>query len=142
MRRCKQEVDEKAEVSMSPLIDCVFLLLIFFLVATMMKKQDRDIDISLPESDSAEELLPDDDQIVIGISAEGEFYYQGAPVSLTQLHYELRQVAFEDTEQFVRLDADAEAPLHHVVQVLDMCQFDNLANVGIRTYDEQYNRRH
>ena len=47
------EDEDKVEVSMSPLIDCVFLLLIFLLVATMSKKADKDVDIRLPESKSS-----------------------------------------------------------------------------------------
>ena len=66
--------NEAAEVSMSPLIDCVFLLLIFFLVSTMTKKENRDIDITLPQSNSAEKLLPNDDEIVIGVDAEGNLF--------------------------------------------------------------------
>ncbi len=53
--------EEQAEVSMSPLIDCVFLLLIFFLVATMSKKVNKDVDIRLPESNSAVKRLATDD---------------------------------------------------------------------------------
>jgi len=56
-------VDEDAEVALSPLIDCVFLLLIFFLVATTFKQDDKDIDITPPESRSARRLLPDSDTL-------------------------------------------------------------------------------
>ena len=136
-----REEEDQAEVSMSPLIDCVFLLLIFFLVSTMTKKENRDIDISLPESISAERLLPSDDHLVIGIDAEGDVYYDGETTTLTQLHSDLRQVAVDNPEQYIRLDADEDTPLYKVVEILDLCQFNNLGNVGIRTYDEHYNRQ-
>ena len=130
-----------AEVSMGPLIDCVFLLLIFFLVATMMKKEDRDINILPPESSSAVKLPPDDDQVVVGIDFDGEVYWMGSPVSRTDLHERLKTQSIEDPERRIRLDADAEAPFESVVEVLDLCQFRGLSNVGIRTYDEKYNTR-
>jgi len=41
----------------------------------------------------------------------------------------------------IRLDVDKEAPTIRVIEVLDLCQFNQLKNVGIRTYDEYYNRR-
>lgn len=132
---------ESAEVSMSPLIDCVFLLLIFFLVSTMTKKEDRDIDITLPQSTSAEKLKPSDDEIVIGVSAEGELYSNGRLTSIMRLHMDLREIALLNPEQHVRLDSDELTPLHRVVEVLDLCQFNNLKNVKIRTYDDHYNRR-
>ena len=54
--------EDEPEVSMSPLIDCVFLLLIFFLVSTMTKVKNRDISVDLPTSESAIKLKPDDKQ--------------------------------------------------------------------------------
>jgi biopolymer transport protein ExbD len=129
------------EVSMGPLIDCVFLLLIFFLVSTMFKKENRDIDIVPPESESAVKLPPDDRQLVIGVTATGEVYWQGVPVTRTDLHFRLRTQAEEDPERRIRLDADADAPFELVVEMLDLCQFRGLPNVGIRTYDDRYNTR-
>ena len=126
---------------MGPLIDCVFLLLIFFLVATMLKKEDRDIDIIPPESESAVKLPPDDDQCVVGIDDNGEVYWQGDEVSRTDLHERLRTLAVDNPDCRVRIDADAEAPFEDVVEVLDICQFRGLGNVGIRTYDDRYNTR-
>ena len=127
------------EVSMGPLIDCVFLLLIFFLVSTMVKKENRDINIVPPDSDSAVKLPPDDKQVVVGITSEGEVFWQGVPVSRTDLHARLRAQAVEDLEKRIRLDADADAPFELVVEMLDLCQFRGLSNIGIRTYDEKYN---
>lgn len=47
--RLPLDEEEKVDIQMSPLIDCVFLLLIFFLVTTMMKKWEMQIPLSLPE---------------------------------------------------------------------------------------------
>jgi biopolymer transport protein ExbD len=125
---------------MGPLIDCVFLLLIFFLVATMYKKKDRDIDIIPPESSSAIKIPPDDDQLVIGVTEFGETYLQGDPISKTSLHAELRDIGATDATRQIRLDAHHSAPFEIVVEVLDICKFRGLTNVGIRTYDDRYNR--
>ncbi len=132
--------EARAEVSMSPLVDCVFLLLIFFLVATMFKKDDRDIDVNLPNSNSAIKLRPDDNNIVVGIDAAGQVYFEGAPSSMNNLHASLENTAYLDPGRRIRLDADADAPIFKVVEVLDACQFRGLNNVAIRTYDESYNR--
>ena len=132
--------EEEAEVSMSPLIDCVFLLLIFFLVSTMTKTENKDVDIDLPVSISAEKRLPTDKQIVIGIDKIGEIYYNGSPSTIMEVHQHLREVTIANQEMQIRLDADSNAPIHSVVSVVDMCQFNNLKNVVLRTYDEHYNR--
>ncbi len=134
------EDDDKAEVSMSPLIDCVFLLLIFFLVATMTKKANKDVDIRLPESTSAVKRLATDDQAVIGVDEQGNVYFEGKPASIMVLHDALRTVALINPGRQIRIDADADAPLARVVEVVDICQFNHLADVVLRTYDENYNR--
>lgn len=134
------EDEDKAEVSMSPLIDCVFLLLIFFLVATMSKKLNKDVDIRLPESKSAIKRLATDDQVVIGVDESGNIYFEGKPASIMVLHDALRSEALINPDKQVRIDADSEAPLASVVEVVDICQFNQLDDVVLRTYDENYNR--
>ncbi|MBF0198470.1 MAG: biopolymer transporter ExbD [Planctomycetes bacterium] len=126
---------------MSPLIDCVFLLLIFFLVSTMMKKINKDIDINLPESRSAEKMLPTNDQIVIGIDREGTYFLEGKEEDLMTIHSELRELSVTNPEFQVRIDTDRDAPLCRVVEVVDLCQFDGLSDIVLRTYDEHYNAR-
>lgn len=125
---------------LAPLIDAVFLLLIFFLVSTMIKQINRDIDITLPESESAERLAPRDDNRVIGIDANGTLYYEGEPTTLQALHTRIRSLALDNDTPQIRLDVDHETPTHRVIEVLDLCRFNRLHNVGIRTYDEFYNR--
>lgn len=129
------------EIPLTPLIDAVFLLLIFFLVSTMIRKLDRDIDIALPDSANAERLTPTDDNRVIGIDADGSLYFEGEPTTLQALHHRLRAIAREQPGLPIRLDADRTTPTHRVVEVLDLCRFNQLDHVGIRTYDETYNRR-
>ena len=138
--RMQRKDEDKAEVMMGPLIDAVFLLLIFFLVATMLKKEDRDIDITPPESNSAVKLLPDDDTLVLGVNRDGEFFWQGIPMRLDELHQRMREVAIIDRGRRIRLDTDYQTPFVHVVQVMDLAQFNGMTNVGIRTYDSRYNR--
>jgi biopolymer transport protein ExbD len=130
-----------AEVAMSPLIDAVFLLLIFFLVATIEKKENRDVDLTPPQSTSDVRMLPSDGQVVIGIDAVGDLFWQGRPRTLGELHDELRQLAATDPTRRVRIDADEATPFGRITQVLDALQFQQLANVGVRTFDDRYNRK-
>jgi len=135
-----QNNEEEPEVSMSPLIDCVFLLLIFFLVSTMTKVKDKDIAVDLPTSTSAVKLRPDDKQAVVGLDNDGNFYWEGQPSSTNFLLEQLREVSIADPERRIRIDMDKDTPFGRFAQVMDACQFYNLSNIGIRTYDENYNR--
>lgn len=137
--RNKHRDEEDIEVSMSPLIDCVFLLLIFFLVTTMLKKPSKDIDVDLPYSSSAIEMEPNDDT-VIGIDKAGNFYFDGVRVGRMELRRYLSQISATNPDQGIRLDCDQKARNVHVSEVLDLCNFYQINNVGLRTYDESYNQ--
>jgi biopolymer transport protein ExbD len=133
------EEEEKAELSMSPLIDCVFLLLIFFLVATMLKVDPREVEeIELPKSDSALEVKPDEEQFVINLDEDGVIYVEGEESTVSLLHERLREISIETPDKHIRLDTDQETPFYRVVEVLDLLQFRELTNVGLRTYHERY----
>ena len=139
--RIELEDHEKAEVSLSPLIDCVFLLLIFFLVATIEKKENRDINILLPVSQAAERLPPDDEQVIIGIDAAGCFHLNGQPATRGQWHQELEHISNTTPDLRIRVDADENASVEHVAEIAFQCQKLGLNNLGFRSYDDQYNRR-
>ena len=130
--------EEKIELGMASLIDCVFLLLIFFLVTTMLKRDLKNVELDLPVSTSSLEMPPDESMLVVAVNQEGELFYEGEPTSVQLLHDKLRQAEQDDPDRRIRLDADAEAPFGRVVEVLDLLQFRNLRNVGVRTYHEKY----
>lgn len=138
--RMAPDENDKIELGMASLIDCVFLLLIFFLVTTMLKKDRKEIEVSLPVSASSLEMAPDDSMLVIGIDREGNLFYEGEPATVQLLHEKLRAVELATPDKRIRLDTDEETPFHRVVEVLDALQFRNLRNVGVRTYHEKFDR--
>ncbi len=131
--RIRVEEEEPVEVQMAPLIDCVFLLLIFFLVATTLKKIERELPLDLPESAAAIEARLEEDMLVIGVDREGAIHIGGERVTLSMLHDRLRQAAAVDPNQRIRIDADRATAFQHVIHVLDLCQFEGLTNVGLHT---------
>lgn len=135
-----QNNEDEPEISMSPLIDCVFLLLIFFLVSTMTKVKSKDISVDLPTSTSAIKMPADDKQAILGLDKAGNFYWEGQPSSTNFLLEKLRDISISTPERRIRIDMDKDTPFGRFVQVMDACQFYNLSNIGIRTYDENYNK--
>jgi biopolymer transport protein ExbD len=127
--------DDEPEVSMSPLIDCVFLLLIFFLVSSMTKVKDKSIAVDLPASTAAVKMRPDDKQIVVGIDRDGNLYWEGTACSTNYLLEEFRDLCISAPDRRIRIDMDRSTPFGRFVEVMDACQFYNLSNIGIRTYD-------
>jgi biopolymer transport protein ExbD len=134
--------DEGIEVQMAPLIDCVFLLLIFFLVATTLKKIDEELPLDLPKSEAALEVQQPDTVIVVSIDRNQNFYIDGTPVSLGLLQTTLRQKGESGVSPKIRLDVDENAPFHKVMEILDVLRFENLNYVGINTRKAKFDPEH
>lgn len=124
------------EISMSPLIDCVFLLLIFFLVSSMTKVKSREIPVRLPLSEAAVKLRPSDRQSVVGLDAEGRLYWNGQPCSTNFLLEQLRELCIADPGRRIRIDMDRDTPFGRFAEVMDACQFYNLSNIGISANEQ------
>ncbi len=127
--------EEEPAVQFAPLIDCVFLLLIFFLVAATLKKPHKEVEIELPHSAAAEEVQAEYHTVIIEVTKDGDVYLESEPVGTNLLRKRLRALAEEDPNRRVRIDGDRRTAFQHVVQVLDLCQFEGLNNVGVRTRD-------
>ena len=133
--------EDEAEVLMAPLIDCVFMLLLFFLTTSMLQKPHRDLGIILPDATSAEQATAQYDTIIIEVTAgrppygEPVVVLDGEEMTKTLLHKRLRQLVLKDADRRVRVDADREVAVEHVSRLLDLLQFEGLRNVGIRTRD-------
>ncbi|WP_193211075.1 biopolymer transporter ExbD [Luteolibacter marinus] len=72
--RAKRKRPAETGVLLSPLIDCVFLLLVFFLVTSMIKRFERQIPVTLSDDTSAITPEPNDDSFPIGVDTFGALY--------------------------------------------------------------------
>lgn len=127
--------DEAVEVQMAPMIDCVFLLLIFFLVATTLKKIDKELPLELPDASAAVEVQQPEGFSVISIDSQGAFYIDGAPVSVSLLQNRIRSLGMTEDAK-VRLDIDRTTTFQRVMQVLDLLTFEEVAYTGIKVRED------
>ena len=112
----------------TPLIDIVFILLIFFIVSSVFKKEELALNLQLPNS-SAKELEVELKQINIELSSNS-LAYLGKEISFAKFDFELSNYPKRDKPVIVRIDQDVK--YNRVVKVLDILQkysFDNLALV-------------
>lgn len=107
---------EEAHIDLTPLIDVVFMLLIFFIMTTTFSKPV--LDIVLPKSETAEAAAGKPKEVVIGIRADGGLYYNGKAVS-PEAFAELL-----DTMPDTLLDVhvDEKAPFEAFVRVVDVAR--------------------
>ena len=121
------------EVNLTPLIDVVFLLLIFFMVSTSFKLETQ-IDLELPTADGQSELTKD--VMVVSVSSRGEYAINDAVV-LSQGSAALT-IAIQSTidalkPEHVVLMADARASHQNVVTLLDILTQAGISRVQIKT---------
>lgn len=111
-----------ASLSITPLIDVVFLLLIFFLVATRFAEEDRELDVLLPSAADAKPLVAKPKLLFVNIDDQGRYYFDGAMQSFDQLKDALSQEAVNNSlNQSVVLRADQRCDWGHVAAALDAC---------------------
>lgn len=129
----KHNEEESVDVQMTPLIDCVFLLLIFFLVSSQMKKVEKELPIDLPKADVTLKVKATSDMVTIGVDKFGKFYINSQPVGAEGLRVALKTAMAENPDRRIRISGDMYAPFRSVVQVMDTCRAEEIGIVGIHT---------
>lgn len=132
--RTDDDIEGGAEVSMAPLIDCVFQLLIFFLVTAALKEVHKELPLDLPDAGAATKNKALDNTLIISITKDGTIHLGNEPVSQQILHQKLRQAALQQNAR-VRVDGDRAAAFQHIAYILDLCEFEGIKNIGVRTRD-------
>lgn len=125
--------EEHVEVQMTSLLDCVFLLLIFFLVSSQLKKVEKELPITLPEANLTHSVKATPDLITVSVDANGQLFVNSKLVGASGLRSALRDAAKENPDRRIRVNGDVFAPFRSIVQVLDTCQGEGLTVVGIHT---------
>ena len=118
------------EISIAPLVDCVFLLLIFFLLTSTFAKP-RGIRIELPSSSTATKA--ERQSIEIAVADSGEIRINGAPTTLQHLPESLEAEVERGGKRPVYLVADRRVVLDTVTQVIDCARQARLTTVAIAT---------
>jgi biopolymer transport protein ExbD len=120
-------------LELTPMIDVVFLLMIFFLVASKLDEADRSIDVILPQASAAKPLTSKPREFVINIDREGNYFAGARPVRLEDLQQLLRQSAADNPQrQTVIVRADENTAHKFVVGAMDAC-----VQAGVEDYQVQ-----
>lgn len=118
-------------LELTPLIDVVFLLLVFFLAATTFAKDEVDMNLQLPESTSGEASKERTRPIVIQVASDGALAVDGRTVTVEALHQKLRAAAGRDKDREVLIRGDTRVQFGAVAQAFDACLSASLRRVSI-----------
>ena len=131
--RLKKPMEESFEIPLIPMIDCMLVIIIFFLVATTLKKTEKELPMELPQSAAAVDTDQTDNPLIIGVDLKGQKYFGTEPVTTDLLYQKLALAAQANPNQRVRVDADQAVPYAYVIELVELCQFQGLKNVGLHT---------
>ena len=125
--------DEFFSPDLTPLIDVTFLLLIFFIVSSVFKKQEFALLLNLPPSSTAAVINPNVQDLVLEIKGE-KLALAGKEISLEQLAEALPKLVNEKT--LVHLRSDRDGRYYQIIEVLDLLKRLNISNLNLVTTKE------
>ncbi len=118
--RLPESTAEADGPNLTPVIDVVFLLLIFFLVATEYQQEERELDGNLPEVTQARPLSMTP-ELVVNILKDGTYRIVGKDYNDSQLSQLIRQAKGSNPHQSVLIRGNSESALKHAVRVMGFC---------------------
>lgn len=128
---------EPLEVNITPLIDVVFLLLIFFMVTTTFQK-DAELNINLPQA-SATETADKTKPIEISINQNGRYYINGKELTngrAQTIQNALQEASLGQKDRALVIRGDAKANYQNVITVMDVASKLGLVNISLATAQE------
>lgn len=129
MRRFQEDAAPlSSQINLTPLIDMVFILLIFFIVTSKFTKESG-VDVSRPEASTA--TSNDQANIVVGITAQGEVWIDGQAVAMGSVRAQIERLHAANPKGAVILVVDKATPTGVTVEVLDHARLAGASNVSI-----------
>lgn len=123
---------ERREIQITPLIDIVFLLLIFFMVTATYAEQEQVADVKVPTSQEGVDRPKALTEITINVEADGQCVINGITFSQDELFAKLKRLTSseEGKRQPVRIRGDRETNFQEIVRVIDVCQRAEIWNIS------------
>ena len=130
MTRFRRRPSERSDLDISPLIDVVFILLIFFMVSTTFIK-DTQLDLQRPSAQSGAKANSQALRVVL--DQKGQIFVDETPVKPWMVQTRVRQHLRESTESTVLVVADRRVIAERLIEVVDQCRLAGAADVGVVT---------
>lgn len=127
----KTHFDEQPTLNLTPMIDIVFLLIIFFMVGTTFTQAERDLELQVPEVRNAGALTDAPAKRVINVYRDGRVTLDRQSVTLSQLTSRLHAAREQYPQLGVHVRGDAKALHQRVTEVLCACKRAGIKELGI-----------
>jgi len=121
---------ENLGIAIAPMVDVVFLLLIFFLLTWNYARQELELTVTVPEANEGQEGRPSPGDVIINLNTDGTIVVNRSAMTLEQLREMLSKLAGLYPNQAVLLRVDVDSRGEDIVRVLDACSAAKIWNVA------------
>jgi biopolymer transport protein ExbD len=121
--------EEDYSINLPSMTDIIFLLLIFFMVATVLKDSTRRLDVQLPEARSGQ--AAEARRLTIEMAADGTMSLNGELVTQEQLEQQLQQMEEAEGERSVVIKADKRLAYGKVIEIMGLCQTAGIPDIAV-----------
>lgn len=133
--RLEREDTDEPDLNLTPLIDMVFLLLVFFLAATTFARAEVEMDLDLPRSQAGKSDR-ETHLLVVNVRRDGSIRVDGREVTADGLRQRLRAAAARNKDQSVLIRGDTSVQFGAVALALDACLGAKLSRVSVAAEPE------
>ena len=123
--------DDMPAINLTPMLDIVFNLIIFFMVGTRFVDAEKKVDVKVPQVRHGENMTSVPDKRLVNVHQNGEIALDGRDLSLDQLVAQLGSDRRQNPEMAITIRGDAKSDFQHVAAVLAACNSAGVKNVGI-----------
>jgi len=127
----KTHMDEQPTLNLTPMIDIIFLLIIFFMVGTKFSELERKIGLEVPSVADSGVLTPAPAKRIVNVYSDGSLTLDREPVTLDQLTQTLAAAAAQYSGLGVLIRGDAQGQSQRVAEVLNACKQAGIVELGI-----------
>lgn len=112
---------EEPELNLTPMIDIVFLLIIFFMVGTKFSEIEQQFDVDLPSASAIEPMSAIPDPLIITVTRSGDLSLANETLSAEELEQNLVTAKETFSGQVVLIRGDGEGTYQSIINVMDLC---------------------
>lgn len=127
-----QQAEEDSTVDLTPMLDVVFIMLIFFIVTASFIKETG-VEVNRPEANSSQQI--EKASILIAVRDNGEVWMDQRRIDIRQVRANIERLRAENPQGSVVVQADAKATTDIVVRVLDAAREAGVFDVALATLE-------
>ena len=129
--RLPASAKKKARIEIIPMIDTMFFLLVFFMIATLAMTLQRGMPVNLPAASSTTDKVKE--KVSLTLTKDGNLFFNKEPITLPELELRLSAILQNDPEPTVVINADEKIFHGRVIEVMDHVRLSGISNMAIAT---------